>query len=408
MSTRRENFCFLSDFAIIGHMYKKLFLIVCSVFCLLFVFCTNVFAQPLDETDPGETFVRAKVLGILKQGIVSFGSMKTYDERMNVALLEGREKGKIVAVERSGDPSLIANKIYLNETIVIDSKPDPSGKMTYTVYEPYRLNILYLILAGFLLFIVLIAGKKGFGALAGLTISILVISFWIIPQILHGQDPLTTCIIGASAMLLITSYIAHGISLKTTIAVIGTALSLVFAGYLAIFFVQILHIFGTGNEDVYNLQVGTMHPINPQGLFLGSILIGTLGALNDITTTQAITMFTLVKENPKQKFPELFKKGMIIGKEHIASLINTLVLAYAGSSLAVFVFFELNPAQLPWWVILNNESTMEELIKSIIGSSGLILAVPITTSLATWVALQGTNVKTFTITILEKFNIVIE
>jgi len=97
---------------------------------------------------------------------------------------------------------------------------------------------------------------------------------------------------------------------------------------------------------------------------------------------------------------------MLIGKEHIASLINTLVLAYTGSSLAIFIFFSLNPAQLPWWVLLNNETTMEELIKALVGSSALILAVPITTSIATYVALRGTTFPEFLSPLLKQLNLV--
>lgn len=168
-----------------------------------------------------------------------------------------------------------------------------------------------------------------------------------------------------------------------------------FAAWLATTLVSLMQATGLGSEDVYNLQIGSTSPINAQGLLLGGILIATLGALNDITTTQSMTIFTLVKESPKQKLSELFGKGMDIGKEHIASLINTLILAFAGSSLAVLIFFELNPLHLPIWVILNNETTMEEIIKSLVGSSALILAVPITTFIAALIALRGTTFRKF-------------
>jgi uncharacterized membrane protein len=249
-------------------------------------------------------------------------------------------------------------------------------------------------LIGFMLLIGLIGGRRGVGAIIGLLVSVGIIGLWIIPQILKGADPLTVSLIGAFAILVFTTYIAHGVSLKTTVAIVGTTTAFLFAGWLATTMVSLMHATGLGSEDIYDLQLGVA-TINPQGLLLSGILIGTLGALNDITTTQAITMFTLVKENPSQKLWDLFTKGMVIGREHIASLINTLILAYAGSSLAVLIFFELNPMHLPWWVILNNESTMEEIIKSLVGSSALILAVPITTLLATWVALEGTDAKKF-------------
>jgi len=238
----------------------------------------------------------------------------------------------------SGD-SKTSQKLNQGDTVVVDSKQYLKGGTEYSIYEPYRLNYLFLVLIAFMLLIGFVGGKKGIGAIIGLAVSLAIISLWIIPQILNGQDPLQTCLVGAFAILVFTTYIAHGISLKTTVAIIGTTIAFLFAAWLATTLVSLMQATGLGSEDVYNLQIGSNSPINPQGLLLGGILIATLGALNDITTTQSMTIFTLVKENPKQKLSELFGKGMDIGKEHIASLINTLILAFAGSSLAVLIFF---------------------------------------------------------------------
>lgn len=362
----------------------KLFFTLLAFFVFLFVFNSSSLAQA-PGLDLKETYARGKVVEILKQGTQSLSGISVYSERLKVQILEGTEKNKIIVIDRSLDPKLSYQKASEGQEIVV-KKQESQGKTQYFIYEPFRLNSLIYISIFFLLFIIFVAGKRGIGAVAGLAISILIISLYIIPQIIQGKDPLTICLIGSFIILLTSTYLAHGISVKTTIAVGSTGISLLFAAWISSYFVNLLHIFGLGSEEIYNLQMG--HSINPKGLLLGSILIGTLGALNDITTTQAITMFTLVKENPKQKMLDLFEKGMIIGKEHIASLINTLVLAYAGSSLAVFIYLELNPAKLPWWVILNNESTIEEIVRSLSGSTALILAVPLTTLLATWLALK--------------------
>ena len=362
---------------------------------LFFLFPPVSFCRPRDQLDNKESFIRAEVLKILKHKIVHIADTTIYEETLQVKLLEGKEEGKIVVISRSGNPNMKGNILNGGDKVVIDSRPDPTGKMSYSIYEPYRLDTFWFVLLGFIILIVFIGGKKGIGAFIGLIISLLLISQWMIPQIVNGQDPVQVVIIAACIMLIVTTYIAHGLSLKTTVAVIGTAAALVFTGWISTVLVDALSLFGLGSEDVYQLQIGASHSINTQGLLLGAILIGTLGALNDITTTQSITIFTLVKENPKQKFHELFRKGMEIGKEHIASLINTLVLAYTGSSLGIFIFFTLNPANLPWWVILNNETTIEEIIKTLVGSSALILAVPFTTFIATFVALRGTNFHNF-------------
>jgi uncharacterized membrane protein len=339
-----------------------------------------------------DSYLQGKIISILSQKTQTTDGQKSLDQKFKVQLLSGNKKGESVTIDMSGDPKT-SQAINPGDTVVIDSKQYANGKTEYSIYESYRLNYLLLVLIAFMLLIGFVGGKKGIGAIIGLGVSLTIITLWIIPQILQGQDPLQTCIIGGFIILVVTTYIAHGISLKTTVAILGTSLAFLIAGWLATTIVDLMKTTGLGSEDIYNLQMGTS--INPKGLLLGGILIATLGALNDITTTQSMTIFTLVKENPKQKLSELFGKGMEIGKEHIASLINTLILAFAGSSLAVLIFFELNPLHLPIWVILNNESTMEEIIKSIVGSSALILAVPITTFIAAVIALRGTTFRKF-------------
>jgi uncharacterized membrane protein len=373
---------------------KKTIFILFSFLLFSFAFASSTFAQMPGNLNFKESYTQGKIISILSQKTQTTDGMTSLEQKFKVQLLDGKEKGKTVTIEMSGD-SKTSQKLNQGDTVVVDSKQYLKGRTEYSIYEPYRLNYLFLVLIAFMLLIGFVGGKKGIGAIIGLAVSLAIISLWIIPQILHGQDPLQTCLVGAFAILVFTTYIAHGISLKTTVAIIGTTLAFLFAAWLATTLVSLMQATGLGSEDVYNLQIGSNSPINPQGLLLGGILIATLGALNDITTTQSMTIFTLVKENPKQKLSELFGKGMDIGKEHIASLINTLILAFAGSSLAVLIFFELNPLHLPVWVILNNESTMEEIIKSIVGSSALILAVPITSFIAAWVASQGTTFKEF-------------
>ncbi|HWY79528.1 MAG TPA: YibE/F family protein [Candidatus Sulfotelmatobacter sp.] len=364
-------------------------------FSISFLFLISIFlpsfayADPPDSLDPHEVYIRAKVLQVVSEGLQNFQDVKTYNEIVQVQFLEGREKGKRAMIGYSLDATFgVQGKIGKGATVVVDSKPDTTGKMYYSIYEPYRLTSLWWILGAFALLILVVVGKKGIGAVIGLAISLLIIMLYIIPQILAGRDPLTICISGAIVILFGTTYIAHGISLKTTVALISTAFSLIIAAFLSFLVVQLTYILGIADQNSYVLQLWTKHLINAQGLFLGGIIIGTLGALNDITTTQSITVFTLAKESPKQHFSHLYWKALHIGREHIISMINTLVLAYAGSSIALFLFFAFNPANLPWWLLLNDQATMEEVIRAVVGSAALLFAVPITTLLASWVSLN--------------------
>ena len=145
-----------------------------------------------------------------------------------------------------------------------------------------------------------------------------------------------------------------------------------------------VHLSGLGTDDAFSLQFGQTGNINFKGLLLGGIIIGTLGVLDDITTSLSATIEEIKKANPKYTFWELVKSGLRVGSEHISSLVNTLVLAYAGVSLPLFLFLILNPMQHPLWTILNSEIIVEEIVRTLAGSIGLILAVPITTLLAAW------------------------
>lgn len=369
------------------------FLKLC-IFVLFFLSLASMFphishADPPDELDPNETYNRAVVLQVLGAGIQKFAGSITYNENLKVQLLEGSEKGKIVSVPYSTDARFgIQERVEKGAEVIIDSKPVPGQGMYYLVYQPYRLDNLWWILGIFVVLVFIIIGKRGIGALAGLIISILVILNYVLPQILSGNNPLVVCCLAAIVILFVTTYVAHGISLKTTVALVGTAISLIIAAVLATIAANLTYLLGLGDQNSYALQLTTTYPINTQGLLLGGIIIGTLGALNDVTTTQAITIFTLAKESPNQHVKHLFWKSLQIGREHIISMINTLVLAYAGSSLVIFLFFAFNPARLPWWLLLNDQTVMEEIIRSLVGSTALLLSVPITTILACWVSLK--------------------
>lgn len=363
-----------------------------GIISLIFSFLplTKIYADPPDELDYHETFIRAKVLQIISSQIQSVDHEKSFTQVFRVQLEEGQLKGKQITISFANDASFgVIEKINVGDEVVVDSKPDSSGSFYYTFYEPYRLKTFLWIAIIFLAGSLIVIGKKGIGAIIGLSISLLVIIYYIIPNILQGHDPLLICVTGCFLILLSSTFIAHGVNLKTCVAVIATSVSLLLAVLLSLISVHLMNLVGLGNENIYSLQLVTNHIINPLGLLLGSILIGTLGALNDVTTTQAITIFTMQTEGHIHSFNHLFFKSLTIGREHIISIINTLVLAYAGSSLIIFLFFTFNPAKLPIWLILNNETVMEEIIKTIVGSFALVLAIPITTLIGTFFALHS-------------------
>ncbi len=363
--------------------YINIFLI------LFFLFLPTSHAQGklLPPEPPEEHYYKAQVIEVIKEENKKVDGSINYVQTVKLEIEDGPEKGKSVTIDHGGVVRVDSSqKLKVGETVVLIKTILPD-KTNYTVLDRYRIDTLLYIVAGFFLLVIFVAGKKGLGSILGMIVSVLIILQFIVPQILRGQDPLLITIAGSLAIMVITIYLAHGISRRTTVALASTAGSLLITGILAFLFVEITSLSGVGTEDAYLLQFGPTS-INLKGLLLGGIIIGTLGVLDDITTSQAAAVFEISRANKKLEFMDLVTRGYVVGKEHIAALVNTLVLAYAGASLSLFILFVLNPSNQPYWVILNSQVIVEEVIRTLAGSIGLVLAVPISTVLSAWVALK--------------------
>ncbi len=343
------------------------------------------FAQVDQSSSPPpdikQTFAKGVVISL------SNGSQKTFENNISyvlqmakVKITEGVENGKVVQI--TYDPQNIPDlKLHLGDQVIVTREVQNGKQVNYYINDKYRLPYLEIAIIAFLILAVLVVGKKGLGGLIGFLFSIFIIFIYIVPQILKGADPLTICFIGSIIILFISTYIAHGISYKTTIAVISTLISLSLTYFISKFLVNSAIVTGYGNSDAADLRFSTSTVIDLKSLLLGGIMIGTLGALNDITTTQAATIKEIFDLHKEITFKHLFIKSLNVGREHAVSIINTIILAYAGVSLAVFIFFMYNPQHWPYWVILNSENVAEELIKTLAGTFGLLLAVPLVTLL---------------------------
>ncbi len=370
----------------------KLKILILAIFAFLFVTTQFATAQNNPENQfnsnmPKENLYKAVVLEVVEEGETGSGDFVNKYQDLRLELLDGPDKGKKVVLTHGNlvtlDESLTVKE---GEKVVLLEFSRPDGSTEYIITDKYRLDTLLYITVLFVLTVLFIARWKGIGSLIGLVISFFVIIKFIIPQILDGRDPLLISIIGASGIMVATLYLAHGFSRKTTIALVSTMLTFTFIGVLSVIFVSLARLSGLGSEDAYSLQFGFGDNINFQGLFLGGILIGALGVLDDVTTSLTTAIFEVAKNHRNISFPALFRSGMEIGREHIASLVNTLVLAYAGASLPIFLFIVINPARNPIWSIINSELISEEIIRVMAGSFGLILAVPLTALLASYFA----------------------
>lgn len=353
---------------------------------IVFTVCAFVFAIfGWVEAGAAEEFFKARVQAVLDQGEQVVGGYVNPYQMVKLRFLSGDMKGSEMVVEQGRNASLDKNQLVVTGNTVVVLRSTAFGdEPVWQIIDKYRIDRVWPMVIFFFLIIVFLASWQGVGSIVGMVVSLVVIGTVVVPQILAGKDPLMVSIAGCLVILTVTIYLAHGFSRKTTVAVVATFLTLVLTGLLSVIFVKLAHLTGLGNEEAYSLRIGLTAGINFRGLLLGGILIGALGVLDDVTTGLAAAVFELAKANPKYKFTDLFQSGLVIGREHVASLVNTLVLAYAGTSLPIFLTLILNPNNYPMWMILNSELIMEEVVRTLAGSIGLVAAVPLTTFLAAW------------------------
>lgn len=304
-------------------------------------------------------------------------------QEITVEVTGGEDKGILVYIDHGLMADLLESEILsVGDKVMLFKTVSPdSGVTIYFVSDYYRLPYMFWMLGFFVLLVFAFSGRKGLRSLLGLAFSILILLKFMVPQILLGGSPFLITFIGALLVMLVSMYLAHGFHPRTTVALGGTLITILLTLGLSVFFTAFVKVFGTGSQDAYSLQFlgdGTM--LNLKGLFLGGIIVGTLGILDDITVSQAAIVDELKKANAKLTVKELYSHAISVGKEHIASLVNTLVLAYAGASLPIFIMFSINKQQVVG--LLNSEFVAEEIVRTLIGSSALILAVPITTYIA--------------------------
>lgn len=227
---------------------------------------------------------------------------------------------------------------------------------------------------------VLLLGRwKGLGALAGLGASLAIILGFILPAVLDGRSPLLVAIIGASAIAFVTLYLAHGLNIATTVALLSTFASLALTGLLALVFVNAAKFTGYTEDSTFFLTALGVQ-IDPRGLILAGIVIGTLGVLDDVTVTQVSAVWELRKAQPDASALDLYRSAVNIGRDHISSTVNTLFLAYAGAALPLLLLF--TEAQQSIGGVATREIVAVEIVRTLVGSIGLVASVPI----ATWLA----------------------
>lgn len=363
-------------------MKKFLPLIVLALTLALFALELN---PEVNRTNPDiEEVVEGTVLSIEESESQETPYGEQYYQVLNVQITAGSLKGKTITVENGNIPRSNATEYQVGDALVITRSLNMQGGDVFSIVDYVRRPLLFWLFAAFVLVTVLVSGKQGIFSLLGMGFSFLVLFRLVFPLILMGYSPVWAAIGGSLLMIPVTFYLSHGVSRKTSVAVLGTLLTLVLTGVLASVFAHFGHLSGLADEAAAFLKSDTGDRIDFHGLLLAGILISMLGILDDISISQASVAEALQHAKRNISFFELYSRTMKVGRDHIASMVNTLVLVYAGASLPLLLLFI--DYSHTFSEVLNYEFVAEEVIQTLVGSMGLILTVPITTLMASALA----------------------
>ncbi|WUV94149.1 YibE/F family protein [Streptomyces canus] len=288
----------------------------------------------------------------------------------------GNDKGRTFTEIVQPDQS---RQLHEGQKVVVAYEPSAPRDLQYSVADVNRRLPMGLLAGIFALAVVIVGRMRGVMALVALAISFLLLNFFVLPAILQGSNPLLVAVVGSSAIMLIALYMCHGLSARTSVAVLGTLISLILIGILGSQFIGWAAL--TGNTDDNTGLIHGLYPsIDMSGLLLAGVIIGSLGVLDDVTVTQTSAVWELHEANPTMGWRGLYRAGIRIGRDHIASVVNTLVLAYAGAALPLLLLFSI--AQSSVGTVANSELVAEEIVRTLVGSIGLVASVPVTTVLA--------------------------
>jgi uncharacterized membrane protein len=328
-----------------------------------------------------EAVYRAEVVGLEERPCRGAGDVNVRCVVIRAELTEGPDAGTVVLIEQpTSNPR--TRTLTVGVGVVLGYQPQVEG-FEYVFLEPDRRGPLLLLTGIFVAAVVVLGRWRGVASLLGLFATLLVLFWFVVPSILDGNDPLLVSLAGAVVIAFFALYLSHGLNDRTTVALLGTLGGLGVAAILAVGFMGLTTLTGLASEEALVVSaVGTN--VDLRGLILGGMIIGALGAIDDMTVTQASAVWELRAADPTRSARHLMRGGMRIGQDHVASTVNTLVLAYAGASMPLLILFILSDQSAG--TIANGEIVATEIVRTLVGSIGLVASVPITTWLAGRVA----------------------
>jgi uncharacterized membrane protein len=308
-------------------------------------------------------------------------------QTLELAIASGPRKGEIVTLEQGAIPSVHVPRYRVGDQVFLRQSLMPDGSSVYEIATRNRTFPLLWMALVFVGLVALAGGQRGARSLVGMALSFVVIFFFVLPRVGAGQAPVWTALLGCGLVMPASYYLSHGLNRKTTVALVGSLLGLGLTALLAVAFVAGARLTGFSGDEAGFVQSLYGSAIDLRGLLLAGMIIGVLGVLDDITVAQAAIVEQLREANRDLDAWQLYRRAMRVGQDHIASMVNTLVLVYAGAALPLLLL--LTDQSLPIAYVLSQELIAEEVVRMLVTSSGLVAAVPVTTLLAArWMGLR--------------------
>ncbi len=345
---------------------------------LFFALPASLFAQELVRDTV--YIMKARVVEVVAQEtkqVPGTNVTGTY-QTIRVEILEEPEKGEIVTIENDYFVLDEGDVLYVNHTL-----SDLDGTDYYSVVERERTTPLFILAALFIFVTLIFGGKQGARGLLALFGSFFFIGAFLLPGILAGYSPVLVSIAVAAVIVTLGSYVTHGFTKTTSAAVLGMIITIGITGILAWLSIEWTHLEGWSGDEVTYLNLNARGAIDLAGLLLGGILIGLLGVLYDGAIGQAVAVEELASAGEHLSRAEIYRRALRIGREHVGALVNTLAIAYAGAALPLLLLF-YQTGDLNLGLTINREIFATEIVRILVGSIGLVLAVPITT----WVSVR--------------------
>lgn len=339
------------------------------------------------EVGNQETIFEARVLKILDQRTIKRdGGSENVQQDIRLRGLEGEFKDEEFIFFGVGNLDVINSSIYApGDRVVVSYAKDTEGNDKFYIIDYVRRGYLGVLAFVFALLVAAIGGWKGIKSLISLLVTFVLIMNFVIPQILSGRSPVVVGIFGSFLILFFVIYITEGWSRRSHIAIFSISIMLLLTYVLSALFSDLTKLTGTAEEAIGSLIDTAYGVVDFRGLLLASILIGTLGVLDDIVLAQIESVAQIKEANPALSSGKVFMMASKIGNTHLGAVVNTLFLAYAGASLPLLLLFGIKqPPFATFGQVVNNESIATEIVRTLVGSACLTIAIPISTLLAVY------------------------